>query len=190
MKTNHIYFVESHIPAFSEFDIWKDKKILEFGYGIGIGTDAVNFSKNGAYYTLVELTNNSLDITKNRFGLFNLNGKFHNFLDSKEIGNEFDLIYSFCIIIDQKIIDNSFIALKTGGILKLMIYDKNLYHPSNYQYTNVQLYDMFKKYRNINIKYLPNFSKYKNYQYKINENIHINILEKKLSWYLCITCEK
>ena len=68
------YFVEPHIPKFAEFSKWSGKKVLEIG--CGIGTDAVNFSKNGAEYTGVELSNASLELTKKRFDVFQLKGEF------------------------------------------------------------------------------------------------------------------
>ena len=40
------YFVEPHIPEFAEFPRWNDKTVLEIG--CGIGTDTINFLRNGA----------------------------------------------------------------------------------------------------------------------------------------------
>jgi 2-polyprenyl-3-methyl-5-hydroxy-6-metoxy-1,4-benzoquinol methylase len=58
------YFVEPHIIDFAKFDSWSRKQVLEVG--CGIGTDAVNFARNGAVYTGVELSNESLSLAKKK----------------------------------------------------------------------------------------------------------------------------
>jgi SAM-dependent methyltransferase len=218
------YYVESHIPVFAEFDKWRDKKVLEIG--CGIGTDASNFSKNGAFYTGIELSEKSLEITKKRFEVFNLKGEFYN-IDAQniddlyQVGNNFDLIYSFGVIHHspnpQKIIDNCFLLLKPGGVLKIMVYAENSWKkmmidgkldqyeaqsncPVAFTYTKEQIYDMFKQYNDIKIEQEHIFpykiKEYKNYEYKkeswfenMPENI-FKIMEKNLGWHLCITCKK
>lgn len=94
------YFVEPHILKFAEFEKWKGKSVLEIG--CGIGTDAINFARAGAKYTGVELSKNSLDITIERFSVFNLEGSFYHgnaeeltkFLPVKR----YDLVYSFGVL--------------------------------------------------------------------------------------------
>lgn len=169
------YLVESHIPDFAEFNKWNGKRVLEIG--CGIGTDAVNFAKNGADYTGIELSNTSLEITKQRFELFQLKGRFFN-IDAQQleelskVGDDFDLIYSFGVIHHspdpQKIIDNCLQLLKHEGTLKIMVYAENSWKkimidggldqyeaqsncPVAYTYTNNQIYNMLTNFRNIQI---------------------------------------
>jgi ubiquinone/menaquinone biosynthesis C-methylase UbiE len=125
------YFVEPHIPNFADFPKWKGKKVLEIG--CGIGTDAVNFARNGAIYTGIELSEESLNLAKKRFDLFDLKGNFY--LSNAEnlseiIHNEtFDLVYSFGVIhhtpMPEKIINNIKKILSPEAEFRLMLYAKN-----------------------------------------------------------------
>jgi SAM-dependent methyltransferase len=123
------YFVESHIPGFAGFDKYNDKNVLEVG--CGIGTDAQEFAKNGAIYKGIDLTAKSIDICKNRFKLFNLNGVFEigNIEEYCSANNTYDLIYSFGVLHHTPNIDNALIniynMLKPNGEFKCMLYAKN-----------------------------------------------------------------
>ena len=68
------YFVELHIPAFAQFDCWKGKKVLEIG--CGMGTMAMNWARNGARVTAVDLGQTAIEQTRKRFELFGLKGQF------------------------------------------------------------------------------------------------------------------
>lgn len=170
------YFVESHIPKFADFEKWNGKKVLEIG--CGIGTDAVNFARNGAIYTGLELSDKSLEITKKRFEVYGLKGNFYN-IDAQNleellmhVGNEYDLIYSFGVIHHspnpQKIVDNCYNLLKHNGTLKIMVYAKNSWKkfmidhnydqyeaqnncPVAFTYDKDDINEMFKDYQNIEI---------------------------------------
>jgi 2-polyprenyl-3-methyl-5-hydroxy-6-metoxy-1,4-benzoquinol methylase len=97
---NKKYFVEPHILSFAEHNKWNKKNVLEIG--CGIGTDSINFVRSGANLTCIELSDESLNICKKRFEVFNLNAQFYNgnaqkltsFLPKKK----YDLIYSFGVI--------------------------------------------------------------------------------------------
>lgn len=65
--TSKRYFVEKHIKNFAEFKKYKNKNVLEIG--CGIGTDAMEFIKNGANYYGIEFSEKSLHIAKNRYEL-------------------------------------------------------------------------------------------------------------------------
>ena len=91
---NRKYFVEPHILAFADFKKWAGKKVLEVG--CGIGTDAINFARAGAIYTGTDLSNESVEITRNRFKIFSCDGilfdsNFENLPHNLE-GKQFDLI--------------------------------------------------------------------------------------------------
>lgn len=94
------YFVEPHIPDFAQFSRWKLKRVLELG--CGIGTDSVNFARNGAHLTAVDLSGHSLEICRQRFRLYDLAGEFFcgniETLDAILPPQNFDLIYSFGVI--------------------------------------------------------------------------------------------
>lgn len=94
------YFVEPHIPQLAEFEKWRGKKVLEIG--CGLGTDSINFARAGAALTVVELSEKSLEIAKQRFAVFGLQAQFYvgsaeelsTFLPSEK----YDLVYSFGVI--------------------------------------------------------------------------------------------
>src|ERR1700704_2962707 len=64
------YFVEPHIPGFAEFPRWRDKKVLEIG--CGIGTDTINFARDGADVTVAELSDESMRVAQQRAEVFGL----------------------------------------------------------------------------------------------------------------------
>ena len=196
------YFVEPHIPKFAEFSKWSGKKVLEIG--CGIGTDAVNFSKNGAEYTGVELSSASLELTKKRFDVFQLKGEFfnvdaQNFEELSKVGSDFDLIYSFGVIHHspdpQKIIDNCYQLLKHDGILKIMVYAEHSLKkimidekidqyeaqsncPVAFTYTNEQIHTMLRNFRNIQIQQEHIFP------YKVSEYKQYNYVKE--DWFECM----
>jgi 2-polyprenyl-3-methyl-5-hydroxy-6-metoxy-1,4-benzoquinol methylase len=217
------HFVESHIINFAEFPKWNKKKVLEIG--CGIGTAAVNFCKNGAIYTGIELSNESLKITEKRLTVYNLSGELFNINAENDLAflgeKSYDLIYSFGVIHHSpnpdKIVNNVLKLLKPGGIFKLMLYAENSWKkmlinkdqeqyeaqngcPLAYTYTNEQVYNLLKDFKNIKIHqdhiFPYKIDKYKNNIYEkedwfehMPENM-FKILEEKLGWHLCITCEK
>lgn len=94
------YTVESHILDFADFRNCKDKKILEIG--CGIGTDSIMFVKNGGKLTAIDLSETSVELTKERFNVYNKKAKIL-VGDAEELSTYvepevFDFIYSFGVI--------------------------------------------------------------------------------------------
>ena len=125
------YFAEPHIIPFCKFNNWKDKSVLDIG--CGIGTDAINFAVNGAQYTGVELSGNSLNLCKKRFEVYNQHGDFY-WGDAEKLSTflpirEYDLIYSFGVIHHspnpKKIMSEIKKYMNKNSLLKIMLYAKN-----------------------------------------------------------------
>jgi len=125
------YFVEPHIPQFAEFDLWRGKRVLEIGYGIG--TDAVNFARAGADYTGVDLSEISLKLTRQRFAVFGLKGRLlagnaeqvHELVEP----DSFDLVYSFGVIHHTPdpaaVIRSARRVIRADGELRIMLYARD-----------------------------------------------------------------
>ena len=127
------YFIEPHIPEFADFSLWKDKRVLEIG--CGIGTDTINFARSGACVTAVDISDKSLDIAKQRaevYGLASnisfLRGNAEHLADFVEV-TKYDLVYSFGVIHHTPYPKNVVREIKKfmsdETVLKLMVYAKN-----------------------------------------------------------------
>jgi len=125
------YSVEPHLRDFAEFHYWRGKRVLEIG--CGMGWDAVEFAKHGAHYVGIDISQESVDLAKQQFKVYDLDGEFH-VIDSadsealKQLG-EFDLVYSMGVIHHypdiQGIINNIYHNVATDGEFRFMVYAKN-----------------------------------------------------------------
>jgi len=125
------YMVESHIPAFTEFERWKGKRVLEIG--CGIGTAAVSFARGGADYTAVELSGESLDLARRRFAVYGLPGRFYEG-NAEELRTivpveTYDLVYSFGVIHHsphpERIVEEIAHFMGPESEFRLMLYAKD-----------------------------------------------------------------
>ena len=141
------YFVESHIPKFADFKKYKGKNVLEIG--CGIGTDGIEFIKNGANYTGVDLSRSSLDIFSERIKVLKLNKKKNNLIEAsaEDLTNvpkiNYDLIYSFGVIHHTPNVKKAFNEIHKKAdkntLIKIMLYAKYSYKNfmldlTNYRY--------------------------------------------------------
>lgn len=109
------------------------KKLLEVG--CGTGTDLLQFARNGARVTGVDLTPRSVEITRRRFQVYGLAGEFL-IGDSENLGfpdNSFDVVYSFGVIHHtpdtERAVREIHRVLRPGGTAIVMVYHRaSLYY--------------------------------------------------------------
>jgi ubiquinone/menaquinone biosynthesis C-methylase UbiE len=129
------YFVEPHIPAFADFPRWRGQRVLEIG--CGIGTDTINFARNGAQVTAVDVSEQSLALARKRAEIFGLNNKIrfcHG--DAERLSafvpvEPYDLIYSFGVIHHtphpEAVLDQLRRYTRSGTVIKVMVYHHRSY---------------------------------------------------------------
>jgi SAM-dependent methyltransferase len=129
--TERRFFVEPHLRDFAGFHSWRGKRVLEIGSGIG--SDAVEFARHGADYVGIDLSAESVAMSRQRFELFDLAGEFHvmDAADSAAVASlgQFDLVYS-CGVLHHypdmtACLDNIHNALKPMGEFRMLVYAKN-----------------------------------------------------------------
>ena len=127
------YLVEPHIPAFADFSRWKDRHVLEVG--CGLGTDTINFARAGALVTAVDLSEESLQLARQRARVFGLEDCIRFVAADAERLSEFveprpyDLVYSFGVIHHSPHPERILRQLRSyfvaaGSTLKVMVYHR------------------------------------------------------------------
>jgi 2-polyprenyl-3-methyl-5-hydroxy-6-metoxy-1,4-benzoquinol methylase len=126
------YFVEYHIPAFAGFENWSGKKVLEIG--CGIGTAAISFARHGAHVTAVDLTENSLEVARQRARVYGLEDRIRFMQANAERLSEFlpperfDLVYSFGVIHHTpepaRVMEQLRKYVDGGSTVKIMVYNR------------------------------------------------------------------
>jgi ubiquinone/menaquinone biosynthesis C-methylase UbiE len=121
---------EWHIPIIAKFDSFRGKNVLEIG--CGVGTDGIEFAKNGANYIGVDLTPKSVELTRERFEVFGVPGRFE--VANAEEGLPFsdasvDHVYSFGVIhhspAPERIAGEIYRVLRKGGTFTVMLYNRS-----------------------------------------------------------------
>jgi len=121
---------EWHVPTVARFDSFRGKSVVEIG--CGVGTDGIEFARNGANYVGVDLTPNSVELTRERFTLFGIPGRFE--VANAEEGlplpdASVDHVYSFGVIhhspAPDKIVREIRRVLRKGGTFTVMLYNRS-----------------------------------------------------------------
>jgi 2-polyprenyl-3-methyl-5-hydroxy-6-metoxy-1,4-benzoquinol methylase len=126
------YFVEPHIPRFAQFERWQGKRVLEIG--CGIGTDTINFARQGSWVTAVDLSEKSLEIARERAVIYGLRDRVQFFSGNAEELSRFvpvepyDLIYSFGVIHHtphpERVLEQLRQYARPGATVKIMVYHR------------------------------------------------------------------
>ncbi|MGE0706002.1 MAG: class I SAM-dependent methyltransferase [Vicinamibacterales bacterium] len=119
---------EWHIPLIAAFERFAGKDVLEIG--CGIATDGLEFARNGAQYIGVDLTPHGIELARERFGLFGVEGRFevanaeHLPLPDRSV----DHVYSFGVIhhapAPERIVREMHRVLRPGGTFTVMLYNR------------------------------------------------------------------
>jgi len=121
---------EWHVPMVAKFDSFRGKDVLEIG--CGVGTDGIEFARNGANYVGIDLTPNSVELTRERFKVFGVPGRLEvaNAEEGLPLADEsIDHVYSFGVIhhspAPEKIAGEIYRVLRRGGDFTVMLYNRS-----------------------------------------------------------------
>lgn len=123
------YTAEPHIRDFAQFHSYQGKRVLEIG--CGIGADAVEFVKNGAEYVGIDISEESIKLSQQRFELEKLPAEFYvyNAVDDLTKFGKFDLVYAFGVIHHypnaERVIENIANVCNKDSEFKMLVYSKN-----------------------------------------------------------------
>jgi ubiquinone/menaquinone biosynthesis C-methylase UbiE len=120
---------EWHVPIVANFGGYRGKEVLEIG--CGIATDGLEFARNGARYVGVDLTPHSIELAKERFGLFGVLGRFEVANAEERLpfpDDSVDHVYSFGVIhhspAPERIVSEIYRVLRKGGTFRVMLYNR------------------------------------------------------------------
>jgi len=123
------YRVEPCILECARFPETRGKHVLEIG--VGLGTDSVQFARNGARLIGIDLSNRSLRLTEQRFRLYGCGGSLLQ-ADAEFLpfaSNAFDIVYSWgvllCVPNIYSAVNEVCRVLRPGGKAIVMLYHKN-----------------------------------------------------------------
>jgi len=108
---------------------FRGKDVLEIG--CGIGCMAMNWARQGARVTAVDLNSTSIRLTRHRFNLYGLQGRIEQ-ADGNQLAFDsasFDYVYSWGVLHHSPNLQKSLLelvrVLKPGGQFGIMLYQRN-----------------------------------------------------------------
>lgn len=122
------YRLEPIIFKFAEFNRWAGKKVLEIG--CGAGSDLLEFAKQGAIITGIDLSSKSVALTRKRLEVYKLRGNAFE-CDAERIpfrSGVFDLVYCWGVLHHipnpEKVVSEIYQILKPDGEIRIMLYHR------------------------------------------------------------------
>jgi ubiquinone/menaquinone biosynthesis C-methylase UbiE len=122
------YELEPYIESFADFAVWRGKRVLEIG--VGLGADHQRFAAAGARLSGIDLTERAIALTQRRLALFGLESEL-SVGDAENLSfpdASFDLVYSWGVIHHSpntaRAVEEIHRVLRTGGVARVMIYHK------------------------------------------------------------------
>lgn len=138
--TQRKHLIEPHIPHFAQYGRWKNKRVLEFG--CGIGTDAIEFARSGAFVYAIDLSTHSLAVARQRLmsegipvypeegwqtGVFLRHANIQTMNWTLPERESYDLVYSFGVLHHTPKPEWALVearrAIKPTGELRIMVYN-------------------------------------------------------------------
>ena len=124
------YYDQPFIHQFAQFSRYRDKKVLEVGYGAG--SDFIQWLRSGARVTGIDLTLEAFENVCNRIKVYGLpQPEDIRVGDAEHLpfeSNTFDLGYSFGVLHHTpdtvKAISEVVRVVKPGGEVKIMVYNR------------------------------------------------------------------
>lgn len=114
------------------YEHYKDKKVLEIG--CGLGTMLMNWARNGAQCTGVDLNPTSIEQSRKRFAIHGLTADIH-LEDANQLSfenNQFDYVWSWGVLHHSPHLEQSlkefFRVLKPGGGFGIMLYNRQSFY--------------------------------------------------------------
>lgn len=123
------YEREWHIPIVARFDRFEGKRVLEVG--CGIGTDGIQFARNGAEYVGVDLSPASVALAQEQFDRRGIEGTLI-IANAEQLpfpDDQFDHVYSFGVIHHSPdvpaVVEEIRRVLKPHGTATVMVYNRS-----------------------------------------------------------------